>query len=120
MPIRGAAMVAPLGTGGRRRMSGRPARRRLAATALGAAMLMATAGGCAVGPDYKRPPVPLRPAWSQPGDPRLVTQSPVDAAWWHSFNDPTLDQLIELSYHQNLPLQIAGLRIYESRAQLGI
>ena len=37
-----------------------------------------------------------------------------------SFNDPALDRLIEVAYRQNLPLQIAGLRILEARAQLGI
>jgi NodT family efflux transporter outer membrane factor (OMF) lipoprotein len=36
------------------------------------------------------------------------------------FNDPTLDSLVQLAYHQNLPLQIAGLRILEARALLGI
>ena len=37
-----------------------------------------------------------------------------------TFNDPTLDRLVELAYQQNLPLQIAGLRIVEARAQLGV
>ena len=36
------------------------------------------------------------------------------------FNDPVLDKLVELSYQQNLPLQVAGLRIFEARARLGI
>ena len=31
---------------------------------------------------------------------------------------PPLDRLVELAYQQNLPLQIAGLRIVEARAQL--
>ena len=33
---------------------------------------------------------------------------------------PALDRLVELAYRQNLPLQIAGLRIVEARAQLAI
>ncbi|MDX2499307.1 MAG: TolC family protein, partial [Deltaproteobacteria bacterium] len=40
--------------------------------------------------------------------------------WWHLFEDPVLDHLIELAREQNLDLRIAGLRILESRAQLGI
>jgi NodT family efflux transporter outer membrane factor (OMF) lipoprotein len=36
------------------------------------------------------------------------------------FNDPILNDLVQAAYQQNLPLQIAGLRIYEARAQLGI
>ena len=52
--------------------------------------------------------------------PGLRTQTAVNSQWWSAFNDPTLDQLIQLAYQQNLPLQIAGLRIMESRARLGI
>jgi NodT family efflux transporter outer membrane factor (OMF) lipoprotein len=36
------------------------------------------------------------------------------------FNDPVLDRLIETASQENLDLQIAGLRILESRAKLGI
>jgi NodT family efflux transporter outer membrane factor (OMF) lipoprotein len=54
------------------------------------------------------------------GDARLETQTAIDTLWWKSFNDPVLDHLIEVAYLQNLPLQVAGLRIMEARAQLGI
>jgi NodT family efflux transporter outer membrane factor (OMF) lipoprotein len=73
-----------------------------------------------VGPDYVRPKVPLNANWTQNGDQRLATQTAVDSTWWRSFNDPQLNGLVELAYHQNLPLQIAGIRILEARAQLGI
>jgi outer membrane protein TolC len=36
------------------------------------------------------------------------------------FEDPVLSTLIETAYQQNLSLQIAGLRIMEARAQLGV
>jgi NodT family efflux transporter outer membrane factor (OMF) lipoprotein len=36
------------------------------------------------------------------------------------FNDPVLDELIQTAYEQNLSLQIAGLRVLQARAQLGI
>ena len=49
----------------------------------------------------------------------VTTETAADSAWWKAFNDPTLDQLIDLAYKQNLSLQIAGLRILEARAQLG-
>ena len=60
------------------------------------------------------------PNWSASTDPRLAAKAAADVAWWHTFNDPALDRLIEIAYQQNLPLQIAGLRILEARAQLGI
>ncbi len=83
----------------------------------GALALLATAG-CPISPKFVRPEVPLNARWS--ADPRLAANLAVDVAWWRSFNDPALDQLIELAYRQNLPLQLAGLRILEARAQLGI
>jgi NodT family efflux transporter outer membrane factor (OMF) lipoprotein len=87
---------------------------------LAAALLLSAAIGCAVGPDYKKPEVRLNARWRGDGDARLSAQSPVDVAWWHIFQDPALDRLVELAYRQNLPLQIAGLRILEARARLGI
>ncbi|HEY7376948.1 MAG TPA: transporter, partial [Polyangia bacterium] len=83
-------------------------------------LLAALIGGCAVGPDFKRPETTVPAAWRAPSDPRLATQSTADALWWKAFNDPTLDRLVELATRQNLPLQIAGLRIVEARAQFGV
>jgi NodT family efflux transporter outer membrane factor (OMF) lipoprotein len=57
--------------------------------------------------------------WNEKGDAR-VRQTAIDRQWWKAFHDPALDQLIQLAYQQNLPLQITGLRIMEARAQLGI
>ncbi len=76
--------------------------------------------GCAVGPDFVKPQAKLKENWMEKDDPRVVTQTAVDSNWWKAFNDPTLDELIQLAYQQNLPLQIAGLRIMEARARLGI
>ena len=77
-------------------------------------------GGCAVGPDFKRPRVTVNQNWQAGRDPRIWTQYAADSLWWKSFNDSALDRLVELAYRQNLPLQIAGLRIAEARAQLGV
>lgn len=75
---------------------------------------------CLVGPDFVKPKVALNASWSERRDPRLAVTAAAEIAWWKTFSDPTLDQLIELAYHQNLALQVAGLRILEARAQLGI
>ena len=71
-----------------------------------------------VGPDFKRPNVEVPSHWTKT-DPRFVDER-AQADWWKSFNDPVLDALIDRAYHQNLSLQIAGLRVVEARAQLGI
>ena len=81
----------------------------------------AARGACAVGPDFKTPAGHRRREAGAPTATRAsTTQTAADSLWWKSFNDPALDRLVELAYRQNLPLQIAGLRIVEARAQLGI
>ncbi len=42
------------------------------------------------------------------------------AAWWQLFNDPTLDHLVDLAYHDNLSLQVAAARILQAQAQLNV
>ena len=57
--------------------------------------------------------------YGQLGNPQQ--QSQVDLSfWWRLFDDPVLNGLIETAKQQNPSLRIAGLRILESRAQLGI
>ena len=75
---------------------------------------------CAVGPDFKTPDAPLPAGWSARTDARLAGQTATDTQWWKVFNDSALDRLIELAFEQNLSLEVAGLRIAEARAQLGI
>ena len=78
-----------------------------------------TLTGCLVGPNYKKPVLKANDTWNVTS-PQISTQAATDTAWWKAFNDPTLDQLIQLAYNQNLTLQVAGLRIMEARAVLGI
>jgi NodT family efflux transporter outer membrane factor (OMF) lipoprotein len=72
-----------------------------------------------VGPDFVRPEAKVNENWNEKSDTR-VRQTAMDQQWWKAFHDPALDQLIQLAYQQNLPLQIAGLRIMEARARLAI
>lgn len=59
--------------------------------ALGAAL-----SGCAVGPDYHRPAVPVPAQYKEPL-PGWTSAAPADAApkgdWWTDFHDPLIDQL---------------------------
>ena len=90
---------------------------RLAATLVCAVL---TLTGCAVGPRYARPSLKVNDHWSATDSPQISTQLAADSAWWKAFNDPALERLIQLAYSQNLTLQVAGLRIMEARAELGI
>jgi NodT family efflux transporter outer membrane factor (OMF) lipoprotein len=73
-----------------------------------------------VGPDFTRPPAKISEIWLEAGDQRLKTGSAEYRNWWRVFDDPVLDQLIARAYQENLSLKIAGVRVLEARAQLGI
>ena len=74
-------------------------------------------GGCKVGPDYHRPASKfVETSWSQSADPHLNGQ-PVDpTVWWESFNDPMLNNLVEIAIAENIDIKEAGKRILEVRA----
>ena len=77
--------------------------------------------GCIkVGPDFHRPESAVSPDWIEAGDERVQNGSADYREWWKAFNDPVLDELIDRAYRENLTLRIAGIRILEARAQLGI
>jgi len=76
--------------------------------------------GCAVGPDYVKPEAPQPQKWLEQEDPLIKSDSADFGQWWTVLNDPDLDTLVELASQQNLSLRIAGIRILEARAQLGI
>ncbi len=74
--------------------------------------------GCAwkIGPEYVRPEAPLTDEWQSTSDPRIAAEPTDHGEWWKVFNDPVLDALIDEACAQNLSLQMAGLRIVQSRA----
>jgi NodT family efflux transporter outer membrane factor (OMF) lipoprotein len=72
---------------------------------------------CMVGPDYKEPQMQVAAHW--PKKDASIKEKPFhDYKWWEVFRDPTLTNLINQSYHDNLPVQIAGVRVLQARAQL--
>ena len=85
---------------------------------LGAALCwLATAGGCAVGPDYHAPDVPVPERYGE-STTRLATA--VDLArWWTTFQDETLASLIDRAVESNLDLHLAAARVREARAARG-
>jgi NodT family efflux transporter outer membrane factor (OMF) lipoprotein len=79
------------------------------------------AAGCSMtGPDFKTPEATVADEWTADKIPGISIQPPAGSEWWKIFNDPVLDRLVQNAYEQNLSLQIAGLRVLEARAQLGI
>jgi NodT family efflux transporter outer membrane factor (OMF) lipoprotein len=89
-----------------------------AACALAAIALLASA--CMIGPDFVAPSAPLAERWDQAVDPAVDTASAPHPEWWQLFGDPVLDRLIDTAYRQNLTLRMAGVRVLEARAKLGL
>ena len=83
------------------------------------AMLL-VAGCTTVGPDFEKPDVPVADSWLNEDNDRVDSTSVTYDDWWAVFEDPALSKLIDTAYQQNLSLQVAGLRVMEARAQLGI
>jgi NodT family efflux transporter outer membrane factor (OMF) lipoprotein len=88
----------------------------------GCALLAAAllAASCMIGPDFVAPAAPLAERWDQPADPAVDTASTAHPEWWQLFGDPVLDRLIDTAYRQNLTLRMAGVRVLEARAKLGL
>ncbi len=73
-----------------------------------------------VGPDYVRPDVAVHPAWLDAELAQFDTSPAELAEWWKILGDPLLDDLIDTAIQNNNSLRIAGLRVIESQASLGI
>src|ERR1700730_16301082 len=81
-------------------------------------VMAALLAGCAIGPNYKRPPV---------AEPHVFRgQAPAEAAsladlpWWEGFEDIILKNLILEALGSNYDVKIAAARVQEARAQAGV
>jgi NodT family efflux transporter outer membrane factor (OMF) lipoprotein len=83
-------------------------------------IVVLTSGCIKVGPDFTPPLAPVADSWIEQEDRQLTAAPGQYERWWTVFNDPLLNKLVDDAYRQNLGLQVAGLRILEARAQLGI
>jgi NodT family efflux transporter outer membrane factor (OMF) lipoprotein len=70
---------------------------------------------CAVGPDFKAPQSDLPPQWRD----TTASHDSVERQWWKHFNDATLDDLVERALANNAQVQIATLRLAQSRVLRG-
>jgi NodT family efflux transporter outer membrane factor (OMF) lipoprotein len=85
-------------------------------------LVLASAAGCAVGPDYHRPGAELPPSW-QPAAP-WHEAAPSDAMlkgnWWELFQDAALDPLVERALRTNQNLAAAAARLDQARSQVTV
>lgn len=73
-----------------------------------------------VGPNYRKPVAAVEDEWIDADDEQILSECPRRNDWWAVFDDTLLTGLVNSTYQQNLTLQEAGLRVLESRVQLGI
>ena len=108
-----------------------------------ALVAMALLTGCAVGPDYRRPPVTTpdqirgqeqpeesaptgagqtgpTPAPAPAGEATAEVASLADQAWWDVFQDPPLKALIDEALRNGYDARLAAWRVEEARANAGI
>ncbi len=88
-------------------------------TFLAAAVSAAVLTGCAVGPDYDRPYVPV------PKDYRHIQGEEADlgllkARWWTEYNDPNLDFFVSKAIANNRTLQQTMANVERAAAQLTV
>ena len=72
---------------------------------------------CMIGPDYERPALAPPSAW------RVDVQEAKDLSnslWWHQFDDPVLNDLIDEALRSNKDLLIATARIDEFLGRYGV
>jgi outer membrane protein, multidrug efflux system len=78
---------------------------------------------CTVGPNYKKPTatVPGTYRGVAPEEAGKTESASIgDQKWWEVFQDEQLRSLIRTALQQNYDVRIAGARILEAQAQLGI
>ena len=83
--------------------------------------MLSLIAGCAVGPDYERPPAETPAAYKESKD--WVLARPADAApkgkWWEVFDDPVLNGLMEQVQVSNQTLAGAEARYRQASAAVG-
>jgi multidrug efflux system outer membrane protein len=81
--------------------------------------LLPLLSGCAVGPNYKRPPI-AAPEQVRGETGPAQAASLADRAWWEIFGDETLKGLLDEALKNGYDVRLAAARVEEARANAGI
>jgi len=79
-------------------------------------LLLAVSGcaGMVNTPDHERPDVIPKSDWSM----ALASDYAVDLEWWEGFDDPRLNELVDLAIANNPDLKVLAARTEQARAQI--
>jgi multidrug efflux system outer membrane protein len=75
---------------------------------------------CTMGPNYKRPVVPVPETHRGAAPDAAGPASLADLKWFELFRDDTLTQLVNTALKENFDVRIAAERVLQARAALGI
>ncbi|MGP8153630.1 MAG: efflux transporter outer membrane subunit [Smithella sp.] len=73
--------------------------------------------GCMVGPDYVKPVVETPDRWRFE---EKTARNIGNTLWWEQFNDPVLNELIDVALKENKDVKIATARIEEFMGRYGV
>ncbi|HWX34794.1 MAG TPA: TolC family protein [Steroidobacteraceae bacterium] len=82
---------------------------------VGGLAVVAVLAACAVGPNYRRPDMPVDAHFANAGEPGLAPGDPVER-YWTGFADPLLDNLVEDALARNKDLEVAAANLRAARA----
>lgn len=81
------------------------------------AISLSILSGCAaVGPTYAPPSTETPPTFVE--TPSGTTTGAIEQAWWASFNDPVLNDLVRRARSSNLDIAVSAARVAQARAVL--
>jgi multidrug efflux system outer membrane protein len=73
-------------------------------------LLAVTLLGCMIGPSYQRPSVETPTSWRFE---EKKAKEVANTAWWKQFDDPVLNELIQIALKENKDAKIAAARVEE-------
>ncbi|MEW5979304.1 MAG: efflux transporter outer membrane subunit [Acidobacteriota bacterium] len=82
--------------------------------------LLIVLAGCTVGPTHQRPLVSVPERWTVESTRGTSNKAAESEAWWSSFQDTTLDSLVQRAMSRNLDFKLAIERVREARAARGV
>lgn len=83
-------------------------------------VLGSLASSCAVGPTYERPTVATPEAYRNQESTTSDALALAELPWWQVFQDPVVVDLIQTALEGNYDLRVAGSRVEQARAFVGV
>lgn len=87
-------------------------------------LLCAALGGCAVGPDFRRPEPPAVSVYSgnedapAPDDQHVGLGKEIEGVWWDAFRSPALNNVIEEAFADNADVEAARARMAQATEEV--